>query len=45
MFQHFQSGDVVLVKASRAEALEKLADSALLYWRTTHIGEIGDQQP
>jgi UDP-N-acetylmuramoyl-tripeptide--D-alanyl-D-alanine ligase len=44
MFQHFQSGDVVLVKASRAEALERLAESALVYWRTTHIGEMGETQ-
>ena len=44
MFQHFQSGDVVLVKASRAEALERVAESALIYWRTTHIGEMGELQ-
>ncbi len=37
LFQHFQSGDVILIKASRAEQLERLAESIKVYWRTAHV--------
>lgn len=40
LFQHFQSGDAVLVKASRAEHLEDLAESIKVYWRTSHITQL-----
>lgn len=43
LWEHFSPGDVVLVKASRAEKLEVLALELMTKWKS-EFGKVGDQE-